>query len=127
MDTLRQQWQQQARQDNRPLSEHLQQVLAQSPEHLADVAALLGLMPLTDAQLEGHARFDTLPLPQALARQTLPVEIDGQGYLVLGAPVLPECPPMAAGPCRTGADGPGDESARGSRGAVEKTPRPASG
>ncbi len=43
-------------------------------------------MPLTDAQLKGHARFDTLPLPQALARQTLPVEIDGQGYLVLGAP-----------------------------------------
>ncbi|MGY2202689.1 GspE/PulE family protein [Pseudomonas gingeri] len=86
MDTLRQQWQQQARQDNIPLAEYLQQVLEDTPEHLADVAALLGLTPLTGAQVEGHERFDTLTLPQALNRRTLPVEIDGQAYLVLGAP-----------------------------------------
>ncbi|WP_191489544.1 GspE/PulE family protein [Pseudomonas sp. FEN] len=86
MDRLRQQWQQQARQDNIPLSEYLRQVLERTPEHLADVATLLGLTPLSAAQIDGHERFDTLSLPQALSRRTLPVEIDGQAYLVLGAP-----------------------------------------
>ncbi|WP_026144938.1 GspE/PulE family protein [Pseudomonas asplenii] len=86
MDTLRQHWQQQARQERIPLSQYLQRLLEQAPEQLDDVAELLGLRPLNAAQLDARQRFDLLALPQALGRRILPLEVDGQPCLVLGAP-----------------------------------------
>ncbi|QXI28103.1 GspE/PulE family protein [Pseudomonas vanderleydeniana] len=86
MDRLWQHWQQQARQEGTPLSQYLQRLLERTPGHLEDVAGLLGLRPLTPAQLDTGERFDLLALPQALNRQVLPVEVDGHPCLVLGAP-----------------------------------------
>lgn len=66
MQALEDTWRDAARLRQQPLSAYLDELLAESPQHLPRVAALLGLTPLAPHQLEGNWHFDALPLPDAL-------------------------------------------------------------
>lgn len=86
MQVLEDTWRDAARLRQQTLSAYLVELLAGSPQHLPEVAALLGLVPLAPQQLEGNWHFDALPLPDALARAVLPVRVDGADYVVLADP-----------------------------------------
>ena len=80
------QWQQDARREGVPLSNYLHKLLSETPEHLHEVAGLVGLADLPAQHLSNHWRFDLLTLPQSLQHNVLPVEHEGKTYLVLGEP-----------------------------------------
>ena len=85
-NTLAEQWQQAARQQNVPLADYLLALLGTAPEHLPEVARLVGLTDLAAEAMTRNWRFDVLTLPQSLQHNLLPVECAGKVYLVLGEP-----------------------------------------
>lgn len=85
-NTLAEQWQQDARQQNVPLADYLLALLGTTPEHLPEVARLVGLTDLAAEAMTRNWRFDVLTLPQSLQHNLLPVECAGKVYLVLGEP-----------------------------------------
>lgn len=67
--------------------EWLENILTQRPDCLPELAADLGLYPLSAEQLEqARLNFSRVTLPQALSRRLLPLEIDGHDYLLLVDP-----------------------------------------
>lgn len=85
-NTLAEQWQQDARHQNVPLADYVLALLDTAPEHLPEVARLVGLADLAAEDMTHNWRFDVLTLPQSLQHNLLPVECAGKVYLVLGEP-----------------------------------------
>jgi general secretion pathway protein E len=79
-------WAEQARTQGVPLADYLSGVLRDQPDTLPEVAAMLSLTVLRPEQLAQGWRFDRYSLPDALAHNVLPLDIDGTFYLVLGDP-----------------------------------------
>jgi len=79
-------WVEQARTQGVPLADYLSGVLRDTPDALPDVATMLSLSVLQPEQLARGWRFDRYSLPDSLAHNVLPLEIDGTLYLVLGDP-----------------------------------------
>ena len=86
MSTQTQQWQALAAQRGITLASYLREVLEKAPDQLPTIARPLGLIGVPVDALEGHWRFDLLPLPKALIHNVLPVEYQGEPCLVLGEP-----------------------------------------
>lgn len=77
-------WQDNAAGEGIDLGDYLGRLLLREPARLSEVALRLGMIALEPEGLRGAAaRFDILPLAEALALRVLPVEMDGIYYLVL--------------------------------------------
>ncbi|TFY95744.1 type II/IV secretion system protein [Pseudomonas nabeulensis] len=88
MSTQTQQWQALAAQRGITLASYLREVLEKAPDQLHTIARPLGLIGVPADELEGHWRFDLLPLPKALIHNVLPVDYQGEPCLVLGEPFI---------------------------------------
>jgi general secretion pathway protein E len=80
------QWQTLADQKGLSMANYLLEELNKAPEQLPAIATRLGLKAIDPQALDGHWRFDLLPLPQALIHHLLVVDWQGEPCLVLGDP-----------------------------------------
>ncbi|WP_200881456.1 GspE/PulE family protein [Chromobacterium haemolyticum] len=82
------QWRRESGEQDLPMAELLSRQLEREPGSLPLAARLLGLAALSEAQVgEAAARFDLLPLAEALSCRAAPLEWRGGLYLVMAEPL----------------------------------------